>query len=104
MNGTASVRSNFKLSVIPLFLGAQLRVGQSLLNVPMQNTAEHQLVQLTGQGRLSKEPDVKPLPDADLGHGEKDQAKALENWRRNHMLKTMARVSEASLPLFRAFK
>ena len=54
-------------------------------------------MQLTGQGRLGRAATEQPLPAFSLP-GDKDQAKAQEVSRRNHILKALQRVDEASLP------
>lgn len=63
----------------------------------LQGTAEEQVVRLTGQGRLGRAANEQPLPAFTLP-GDKDQAKAQEVSRRNHILKALQRVDEASLP------
>lgn len=70
----------------------------------MQNTAEEELLKLTGQLRSGDKSLIAPSPSEVFHSAEKDQARAMENWRRNHMLKSMARIPEASLPNFKKFR
>ncbi len=52
---------------------------------------------MTGQGRLGRAANEQLLPAFTLP-GDKDQAKAQEISRRNHILKALQRVDEATLP------
>jgi len=69
----------------------------------VQGTAEEQLVRLTGQGGwvgVGRAPEALPLATPDLAAPEKELAKAQEISRRNHILRAMRRVPEATLPDF----
>jgi hypothetical protein len=58
-------------------------------------------VRLTGQGgRAGRTLDLAPPMTPDLASPEKELAKAQEISRRNHILRAMRRVPEASLPDF----
>ena len=72
-----------------------------LITCLVQNTAEEELVRLTGQGRVGRAAVVKSLIPENVTVAEKDQVKAQDVFRRNHILREIKRVPEKSLPEYR---